>query len=405
MGKLRPRGEYVDLGSFSALLHKHDLEHELEIHLSYQGYGYSEDGMVLGGPIQAAMRFSPGRVNAPSDIVGLNYRILHKGYKILDGEWDSTTNDPVRQKSLKVMGVEVPSDLVAISHTGFLPYLYVPGLTPEMGVSWAEASSRNEVVELVRTLQQESTLEQLNMLKVLSSTHSYEEVLESIVYLGPLRSYSQRIYTVSGHARRSTGVRGELMPDLLYAIPRTISKVNEWFEQFDIPYDLSVNTLGDPALAGEYVSLALVDKHTKTKMTLADVGFGINQLLPVIVEGLAEPVPGTILSFGPYSSTLCVEQPEIHLHPRLQAEIADLMIETSQGNRGKQWIVETHSELLIRRIQRRISKGKLDPSDVSVIYVSPKLTEGVKSRFYDSMKTGSLSTSGLVGSLKKAITK
>ena len=47
------------------------------------------------------------------------------------------------------------------------------------------------------------------------------------------------------------------------------------------------------------------------------------------------------------------------------------MIETSEGKGGKQWIVETHSELLIRRIQRRISEGTLKPNDVSVLYVDP----------------------------------
>ena len=114
-------------------------------------------------------------------------------------------------------------------------------------------------------------------------------------------------------------------------------------------------------MVGEYVSLSLVDRRTKTQVTLTDVGFGINQVLPIIIEGIASP-PNAII---------CVEQPEIHLHPRLQAETADLMIETSEGENGKQWIVETHSELLILRLQRRIREGALKPTDVSVIYVDP----------------------------------
>ena len=162
------------------------------------------------------------------------------------------------------------------------------------------------------------------------------------------------------------------MPDFLYTIPDTVDKVNHWFERFSVPYNLSVETLGEVEIAGEYVSLSLIGTRSQTRVTLADVGFGINQLLPVIVEGVAEPVPGTFYSFGRDNSILCVEQPEIHLHPRLQAEVAELMIETSRGDRGKQWIVETHSELLVRRIQRRIYEGKLDPSDVSIIYVDPQ---------------------------------
>ena len=66
---------------------------------------------------------------------------------------------------------------------------------------------------------------------------------------------------------------------------------------------------------------------------------------------------------------------EIHLHPRLQANLADLMIANITGRGEEQWIVETHSELLVLRIQRRIREGTLDPSDVSVLYVDPNLKQ------------------------------
>ena len=133
--------------------------------------------------------------------------------------------------------------------------------------------------------------------------------------------------------------------------------------QFEIPYELDVIKMGEPSLAGEHITIALTDRRTDTQVTLADVGYGINQILPVIIEGIASR-EGAIL---------CVEQPEIHLHPRLQANIADLMIDTIADEPGKrkQWIVETHSELLILRLQRRIREGKIKPEDVSVLYVDP----------------------------------
>ena len=129
--------------------------------------------------------------------------------------------------------------------------------------------------------------------------------------------------------------------------------------------------LGDADLAGEYITIALRDSRTDTWVTLADVGYGINQILPVIIEGIASHK----------GSIICVEQPEIHLHPRLQANIADLMIDTiadEDVQANKQWIVETHSELLILRLQRRIREGKIKPEDISVLYVDPndESTEG-----------------------------
>lgn len=190
---------------------------------------------------------------------------------------------------------------------------------------------------------------------------SYNDLLNSITYLGPLRSYPERLYTVSGWDKDSVGVRGELTTHILYHDSNIIEEVNKWFERFEIPYRLEIREFGDVQLVGKYVSIVLEDKRTKTPVTLADVGFGINQLLPVIIESMVSQ-PNAII---------CVEQPEIHLHPRLQANIADLMIETSKGEDEKQWIVETHSELLIRRIQRRIREGTLNPNDVSVLYVNP----------------------------------
>ena len=66
-----------------------------------------------------------------------------------------------------------------------------------------------------------------------------------------------------------------------------------------------------------------------------------------------------------------MEQPEIHLHPALQAELADVFIETALGQRKNTFILETHSEHLILRLLRRIREGKITPDDVGVVYVEP----------------------------------
>ncbi|MNR18671.1 hypothetical protein D3C85_1354080 [compost metagenome] len=89
----------------------------------------------------------------------------------------------------------------------------------------------------------------------------------------------------------------------------------------------------------------------------SDVGFGIGQMLPIIVEGLVRD-----------DSVICVEQPEIHLHPRLQAHLANFFVATCKTN---QWIVETHSESLMLRLQSMISAKKLSPNDLAIIYVEP----------------------------------
>ena len=209
----------------------------------------------------------------------------------------------------------------------------------------------------------------------------YELHLHSVNYLGPLRSAPQRLYRYSNENDSLTGVtgsQGEFSASVLYGgnlvsttLQWTVKQdVNRWFDRFEIPYQLDVIPFGEASLAGEYITIALYDKRTDTQVTLADVGYGINQLLPIIIEGAASEE----------GSIICVEQPEIHLHPRLQANIADLMIDTiaDEDGKRKQWIVETHSELLILRLQRRIREGKIKPEDISVLYVDPndESTEG-----------------------------
>ena len=67
-----------------------------------------------------------------------------------------------------------------------------------------------------------------------------------------------------------------------------------------------------------------------------------------------------------------VEQPEIHLHPRLQAEFGSFLADCIKSKQGNQFIIETHSEHLILRLQRLVREGILKPQDISVIFVSKK---------------------------------
>jgi tRNA1(Val) A37 N6-methylase TrmN6 len=185
-------------------------------------------------------------------------------------------------------------------------------------------------------------------------------LLLSVVWLGPLRSAPQRFYDRSSTEAQQGDGRHVAM--YLFDNATVLEQVNEWMRALEIPYELDVQTVGAgsvSSLIGDLVAVALTDRRSGVRVTPADVGFGISQVLPIVVELLSRR-----------DSIIFVEQPETHLHPRLQSRLADLFIESTQeGGRANQMIVETHSEHLLLRIQRRIREGELDPAHVSILYV------------------------------------
>lgn len=112
--------------------------------------------------------------------------------------------------------------------------------------------------------------------------------------------------------------------------------------------------------AAKLRELVLFDINKETLVSHRDVGMGITQVLPVLV-----------MAYGSRNKLLAMEQPEIHLHPALQAELGDVFIESALGERGNTFILETHSEHLILRLLRRVREGRLSADDISVLYVQP----------------------------------
>lgn len=176
----------------------------------------------------------------------------------------------------------------------------------------------------------------------------------NIKYLTPLRVYPQRNYILDNEAN-NVGLSGEFTPHIMYKyadqningfLPpqekicirkekyqRFSYYVNEWMDYLG---------LGKYALDNAYEMI----KINVSDFNISNVGFGVSQVLPILVSGLIEQK----------SELLLLEQPEIHLHPSAQMGIADFLLSMAAVQR--ELIIETHSDHIINRVVKRILQDK-----------------------------------------------
>mgnify|MGYP001587437662 FL=1 len=196
-----------------------------------------------------------------------------------------------------------------------------------------------------------------------------EEQLRRIYYLGPLRAYPERRYTWAGgqpsdmglageqaiHAILSSRDRGEKLSPGPHRKRVTLEQyVADWLKRLGLIAEFRVEAVAEGSQIFE-VKVRKVAGGSESLIT--DVGFGVSQILPVIV----------LCFYVPEGATVILEQPEIHLHPAVQANLADVLIDAHQKRRV-QIIVESHSEHLLRRLQRRIAERSLSKDDVALYF-------------------------------------
>lgn len=257
-------------------------------------------------------------------------------------------------------------------------------------------------------------------------TAAIAQELARVRYLGPLRSYPPRHLAFSQHHDPNWFAGGGHAWDVVRRDEQVRAAVNRWLGDADrlkTPYEivvrgfLALDQLEGPLLAGverindegldifpdydrdpeptgaypaikdpeeearrllsliaesdvdRLQELVLVDLGSGTTVSHRDVGIGVSQVLPVLVAALAGR-----------GERWAIEQPEIHLHPALQAELADVFIDSALGERKNTFILETHSEHLILRVMRRMrdtvrgQRGNappVKPEDVAVLFVEP----------------------------------
>jgi energy-coupling factor transporter ATP-binding protein EcfA2 len=385
---LNLRGDIVDLGSFGAAIHRHELSSPLRLGVSFSG-GSARPGMRPrmradhSGYVNLRFRFDDNTHAVEQDevVVGVDRRRVRyvpskppaadsEPFSVAEGFFrvatkaDGLTLSALVRESLSREArdnTELRESFDEFMEYDARPTFLGRGCFPVVPSlrKWRTNSETTRRVSLNTTMLGSRIGD-----VVYGPAVTLTEALSQLAYLGPLRAAPTRFQVRSGALYSNVGARGEHTPLLLLQQPDLLDPVNDWLRRLDISYSLAVlpveaATIG--AEIGDLVVTRLVDTRSGIAVTPHDVGFGISQLLPVIVQALAGR-----------GRTVCVEQPEIHIHPRLQTMLPDLFIEAAERS-GNQLVIETHSEHMMLRFLRRLREnrgdGWLTPDRICVLYV------------------------------------
>lgn len=184
--------------------------------------------------------------------------------------------------------------------------------------------------------------------------------LQAIAYLGPLRRKAQRDHAWNKSRPGEIGSEGhEAVAALLSSAllkegdqGATLHGVAHWLRKMGLAEQLQVRQVGR---SSRYELRVEQDGVTAN---ICDVGVGVAQVLPVLA----------LAYFVPPGSTVLLEEPEIHLHPLAQAVLAEMFVEVSQA-RNVQFIVETHSEHLFRRMQTLVAQRRTNTGQCQMLFV------------------------------------
>ncbi len=252
----------------------------------------------------------------------------------------------------------------------------------------------NEAFEFSEWIHEELT--SLFVSLVFDTHYLIEAELNKLAYLGPLRTYPARLMPAKHEQDPNWLASGGFAWQSIRDRHDLREKVNKWLgaEFLKTPYKLSERKLyaledlkkslhNSSEITLEQVlaslgstqpvttELLLTDLRSDTYVTHRDIGVGMSQIMPILVY-----------VYGSKKQHILIEQPEIHLHPALQAELGDVFIESALGDAQNRFILETHSEHLILRIMKRMrqmARGELPeehpfgvrPEDVAILYVEP----------------------------------
>ena len=334
-------GSYTQLGSFADLIYSHDESLDLSMELAL-------------------------KLNKPLVLSDIEERKkeLGRGSEIVFRSEISQT--PEKRLYVKSFDYEFEDTLFRFKKIKEDRYDYSLEVEPEINIKRTvgrksplpEPSKFHGFPDQIKTYYQNAGF-------ILDLQLAFENFFKNIYYLGPLREYPKRQYIWSGTQPHDMGPKGERSIEALLS-SRTISPgpnkwkrpveyyVAKWLKKLGLIHSFHIVELAE----GSNIFTAKVKRNPKSsEVSITDVGFGVSQILPVL----------TLCYYVPEGSIVLIEQPEIHLHPKVQSGLADVFIDAVKVKKI-QIIMESHSEHLLTRFQRRIAEETLNNEEFKAYF-------------------------------------
>lgn len=348
----------VDLGTFADSLHDHDLTRKLEFELAWQ----LPKSLEIRNAVQANQRFTGDKLSLHS-VLSADPRTAQPRTESLSdtlfrGDEPRLTATASSTASSKGSRYNLEAD-------------HMP-LVRSQGRAWPI-----EEPEKFYRLSEPSLARFQNAGFLTEFALETERVLRSMAYLGPLREAPRRMYQWSGDTPEDVGQMGQFAIPALLAADGEKRRLNVATKQRTLGFSefiaKQLQRIGvihsfsvEPVAEGRKDYEVIVQIGTSgTSVKLTDVGVGVSQVLPAIVQAF----------YCAPNATVWMEQPEIHLHPQVQAELADVFIDAIHARengspRNVQLVVESHSEHFLNRLQRRIADETLKAEEVAIYFAT-----------------------------------
>lgn len=187
----------------------------------------------------------------------------------------------------------------------------------------------------------------------------FSSILENTEYIEAVRANTKRLYT---NDSQGTGFNDLILDYNSRDIePSSLRFINKWLVKFEIAEEIIFKNV-------EGVATTIYLKNKDEETALADLGYGITQFLPILLKiALEQPIKKSKGYGNIVKKLILVEEPETNLHPKLQSLLADFFVDALASFEIR-FIIETHSEYLIRKMQILIGDKDIISSDSNIYY-------------------------------------